>query len=118
MSDATTSTNADANDASLLASILQPLVASGFVRVAEIGTLAQVSKCMQQATLDEALLCHCNYPDVADLPAEVKESKERGYRWRYKRRTIPGPKKRPCRRSLAPPSCREEDLFRQCLYYL
>lgn len=95
-----------------LAFILQPLVNSGFVEVTQVGTLAQLSSNMRDATLEEdlwACMCRRFYPGTKNLPTAMKET--RGYRWIFKAHHTPKPKSRLFSTPLAPPSCRAEDLF-------
>jgi len=97
--------------ATTLASIVQPLVDSGFVSVAQVGSLAQVSTDLNKAALEESIwasLCQREYPITAQFPAPVKHTK--GFRWLYKKWSTPIVKRRPSPTPLAPPACKAEDI--------
>lgn len=78
-----------------LASILQPLVDSGYLGADTVGELAQVSKEVNQATMEESVwssFCQREHPNTSDLTDIVAA---KGYRWLYKRWSAPMVKRRP-----------------------
>lgn len=96
------------NTTSLLSSIILPLVDSGYIRVAQVGRLAQVSSVLNQATLSDnvwASLCQQEYPGTKRLPPSVRTCHRKLYqRWStpiVKRQRLP---------PLAPPSCAAEQI--------
>jgi len=99
--------------ATVFASIVQPLVDSGYIRVAQVGKLAQVSRELNASTVEDSVwasLCQRDYPNTKNFSQLFLES--RGHRWLYKRWSAPMVKRRPVAAlpPLAPLSCTADQL--------
>lgn len=100
---------AAARDEAKFASILQPMVDSGFIGVAEVGIMGQLSKMLNRATLEEdiwASFCQQEYENTSLISKQIIAA--HGYRWLYKRWSSPVIKRQ--KLLLAPPSCTPKDL--------
>ena len=95
-----------------LCSVLQPLVDSGYVCAAEVGTLAQVSNELNQATLEDSIwasFCQREYASTKIIFKSIKEFK--GHRWLYKSFSAPVVKRRPPAPALEQPACLPSQVF-------
>ena len=96
---------------SLLASIVQVLVDTGYLEVADVGKLAQTTRELNTATTDESIwvsLCEREGIKAQDFPRSILEAK--GHCWLYQHWSCPVVKRRPPRDRLAPPSCTADQI--------
>lgn len=97
--------------ASLLTSILQPLVDSRYIGAADVGRLAQTSQAMNEAAMEDSIwasFCRREYPGTSAFKSSFLERK--GYRWFYKRWSCPVSKRRALPPLLRPPSSKPESI--------
>lgn len=98
--------------AALFVLLSQPLVDSGHIGAKAVGILAQVSKEVNQGTMEDSIwasLCQREYPCTNTYTQDFR--KRKGYRWLYKRWSTPVVKRRPPSTTLGAPACQADAMY-------